>query len=131
MLGTALLHICLTPYFKSSHQPRVCCSQKLLNTLKNTQDAIIPEPVLGQSCARHCSPAFLSDPLFQIIPSAQGLREPKIVKRLVKHTRSHHTRASVRSGMFQALLSCISLIPPISDHPISPGTSGIKNSLIA
>ena len=60
--------------------PKCILMPKNFKLLKNILDPIRPEPVLGKSYARHCSPAYLPDPLFQIIPSAQGLRKPKIVK---------------------------------------------------
>ena len=97
--------------------------------MKYILDTIIPEPVLGhttQLCSRHCTPAYLSYPLYQIIPSAQEWAGLKILSLLEILTRYHHTRAILRSVMFQVLLSCISLIPSISDHPISPGMGGIK-----
>ena len=99
----------------------------MFQCFKNILDPIIPESVLCQSCAMYCSLAYLSDPLFQIIPSAQEWAVLKILSLLKIHTRSHHTRASLRSVMFQALLSSISLRPPISDHPISPGQAHLRS----
>ena len=101
--------------------------KKLTRIENKLVDPIIPEPVLGHVPGNTL--LCLCQTPISNHPGSGGSKKLLLIS--WKYTWSYYTRASHRSVMCQALLSCISLPDPISDHPISPGMSGSKKCLYA